>query len=149
MPTNKSAIIESGNDQVDVKELLTALMALKKGDFTARLPYDKNGIAGKIADTFNDIMEKQDSLIKEVQSIATVVGKEGKLSKRFSQRNYGGSWQIFTESINGLITDLVQPTSEMVRVIGAVAKGDLSQTIGLEIEGRALTGEFLRTANNI
>ena len=147
MPTNQS-LNDPNDEMLDAKELLNALMALKKGDFTVRLPYDKSGIAGKIADTVNDIMETQESLVKEVQNVANVVGKEGKLSKRFTPKSHAGSWQVFTDSINGLITDLIQPTSEMVRVIGAVAKGDLSQMIGLEIEGRQLTGEFLRTANN-
>src|SRR5919201_1508445 len=49
-------------------------------------------------------------------------------------------------SVNRLIEDLVHPTSEMARVIGAVAKGNLSDTMATEIEGRTLEGEFLRTA---
>ena len=52
-------------------------------------------------------------------------------------------------SVNTLIGDLVHPTSETARVIGAVAKGDLSQTMALEIEGRPLEGEFLRTAKTV
>ena len=47
-------------------------------------------------------------------------------------------------AINELIDDMVQPTAEVARVIGAVAKGDLSQTMTVEIEGRPLKGEFLR-----
>ncbi|MDB5051962.1 MAG: sensor hybrid histidine kinase [Bacilli bacterium] len=149
MTTNKSSLNESNGEILDAKEILNALIALKKGDFSLRLSYDKSGITGKIADTLNEIMETQESLVAEVQNVATVVGKQGKLNKRFSQKNHMGSWQVVTDSINDLITDLTQPTSEMVRVIGAVAKGDLSQTIGLEIEGRALTGDFLQSANNI
>src|SRR5215470_8894395 len=50
------------------------------------------------------------------------------------------------ESVNSLISDLVQPTTEIARVIGAVAQGDLSQKMSLEVEGRPLKGEFIRTA---
>src|SRR5207302_766484 len=53
------------------------------------------------------------------------------------------------ESVHARIGDLVHPTSETARVIGAVAKGDLSQTMALEIEGRPLAGEFLRTAKTV
>ncbi|PZE22357.1 HAMP domain-containing protein [Paenibacillus xerothermodurans] len=136
-------------DQVDTGELLNALMALKKGNFAYRMPFDHTGIAGKVADTFNEIMDMQESLVAEVQSVAKVVGKEGQLSRRFSHKNTGGAWQTMVESLNGLVVDLIQPTSEMVRVINAVAQGDLFQKVELEFEGRALTGEFLRTANNI
>ncbi|WP_310551571.1 HAMP domain-containing protein [Paenibacillus glufosinatiresistens] len=139
----------AGADQVDIGELLNALMAMKKGNFTYRMPYDRTGIAGKVADTFNEIMEIQEGMVNEVETVAKVVGKEGNLSKRFVQKNLGGSWDTITDSLNGLVMDLIQPTSEMVRVINAVAKGDLSQKVELEIEGRALTGEFQRTASNI
>ncbi|WP_213649799.1 HAMP domain-containing protein [Paenibacillus sp. J23TS9] len=140
---------DSQSDQVHTGELLNALMALKKGDFSYRMPYDQTGIAGKVADTFNEIMEMQENLVNEIQTVSKVVGKEGKLTRRFSHKNTGGSWQQSVESLNGLITDLIQPTSEMVRVINAVAQGDLSQTVELEFEGRPLTGEYKKSANNI
>ncbi|MBB3111241.1 HAMP domain-containing protein/signal transduction histidine kinase/CheY-like chemotaxis protein [Paenibacillus phyllosphaerae] len=130
-------------------ELLRALMAFKKGDFSYRMPYDYTGIPGKVADTFNEIMDLQEGLVGEIQTVARVVGKEGKLSRRFEHKSTSGSWGIAVESLNGLVTDLIQPTSEMVRVINAVAQGDLTQKVDLEFEGRPLTGEFLRSASNI
>ncbi|MBW7475114.1 HAMP domain-containing protein [Paenibacillus oenotherae] len=141
--------LEAENGQLDTGLLLNALMAFKKGDFSYRMPYDHTGVAGKVADTFNEIMDMQESMVSEVQAVARVVGKEGKLTRRFTHRNTGGMWETAVESLNGLVIDLIQPTSEMVRVINAVAQGDLSQKVELEFEGRALTGEFLRTANNI
>lgn len=147
--SNQDQINETNDDQIGVGELLNALMAMKKGNFSYRMPYDRTGMAGKVADTFNEIMDIQEALVSEVQTVAKVVGKEGNLSRRFVQKNLGGSWETITDSLNGLVIDLIQPTSEMVRVINAVAKGDLSQKVELEIEGRALTGEFQRTASNI
>src|SRR5205823_3542971 len=58
----------------------------------------------------------------------------------------GGPWAESVASVNALIDDLVHPTSETARVIGAVAQGDLSQTMALENDDRPLQGEFLRTA---
>ncbi|NQX45481.1 HAMP domain-containing protein [Paenibacillus tritici] len=147
--SDDNQINEIHGDVIDTGELLSALMAMKKGNFSHRMPYDRTGIAGKVADTFNEIMDIQESLVHEVQAVARVVGKEGNLSRRFAQKNLGGSWETVTDSLNGLVIDLIQPTSEMVRVINAVAKGDLSQKVELEIEGRPLTGEFQRTASNI
>ena len=140
---------DSQNEQIDTGELLNALMAFKKGNFTYRMPYDHTGIAGKVADVFNEIMDMQESLVTEVQTVANVVGKEGKVSRRFAYKNTGGSWETVVESLNGLVIDLVQPTNEMVRVINAVAQGDLSQKVELEFEGRELTGEFQRTATTL
>ena len=133
-------------DQLDSKQLLAALTALKRGDFFAQLPDDWTGIAGKVADTFNDVIRLNQRLTQELARIGHVVGKEGRIRQRASLGGASGSWADAMRSVNNLIEDLVHPTSEMARVIGSVAKGDLSQTIATEIEGQALEGEFLRTA---
>ncbi|HAJ61097.1 MAG TPA: hybrid sensor histidine kinase/response regulator, partial [Cyanobacteria bacterium UBA8543] len=133
-------------DQLDARQLLRTLAAVKKGDFSVRMPIDQTGIAGKIADTLNDIIERNERMTAELERISTVVGKEGKIAQRASLGNAGGSWSACVTSVNTLITDLVQPTAETARVIRAVANGDLSQTIALEIEGRPLQGEFFATA---
>src|SRR6266496_4131322 len=134
------------DDQLDSKQLLAALTAFKRGDFSARLPDDWTGVAGKIADTFNDAIRTKQQLIQELARVERMVGKQGRLRQRTSLREVSGSWAEAMRSVNNLIEDLGYPTSEMARVIGAVAKGDLSETIATEIEGRALEGEFLRTA---
>jgi len=133
----------------DNHQLLSVLTALKKGDFTVRMPVDYTGIPGKIADALNDVIEQQAQLTKEVRRISSVVGKEGKTSQRASFDGVKGSWGDCIDAVNNLIVDLVQPTTEVARVIGAVANGDLSQTMALDIDGRRLTGEFLRTAKTI
>ena len=133
-------------EQLDSKQLLAALMAFKRGDFSAQLPDDWTGVAGKIADTFNDVIRINERLTNELARISRVVGKEGRIRQRASLGEASGSWAEAMESVNNLIEDLVHPPSEMARVIGAVARGDLSQNMAIEIEGRAFEGEFLRTA---
>src|SRR3989440_99924 len=132
--------------ELDAKQLLSALVAVQRGDFSVRLPDDWTGIAGKIADTFNEIAGTNLRMTQELERIGRVVGKEGRITQRASLGDVSDSWVEAVRSINDLIGDLVHPTSEMARVIGAVAKGDLSKTIATEIEGRPLKGEFLRTA---
>ena len=133
----------------DTSQLLAALMAFKRGDFSARLPEDWKGVSGKIADTFNSVIETNERLARELDRIGRVVGKEGRITQRVSIGEMTNSWADAIVSINDLIGDLVRPTSEMARVIGAVAKGDLSETMATEIEGRPLKGEFLHTAKTV
>jgi HAMP domain-containing protein len=83
---------------------------------------------------------------QRIRRISSAVGKEGKINQRASLGSVSGDWAECLDSVNGLIGDLVQPSTEVARVIGAVAKGDLSQTMALEVDGRSLKGEFLHTA---
>ncbi len=135
--------------ELDTRQLLTALMAFKRGDFSARLPEDWTGIAGKIADTFNDVIRTNRRMTQELERIVRVVGREGRIKQRASLSDVSESWGDAIGCINVLIEDLLRPTSEMARVIGAVAKGNLSETMATEIEGQPLKGEFLRTAETV
>jgi HAMP domain-containing protein/CheY-like chemotaxis protein/signal transduction histidine kinase len=129
--------------------LLQTLSSVKKGDFSARLPNNWTGINGKIADTLNEILEMMSDNSKEIERLSRVVGKEGKLSERATLPSAGGAWKTRIIALNHLIEDLARPTVEMARVIGAVAKGDLTQTVALEAEGQPLKGEFLRTGKMV
>jgi HAMP domain-containing protein/signal transduction histidine kinase/CheY-like chemotaxis protein len=133
-------------EDIDIATLLTALRALRKGDFSARLPVRWLGLAGKVADTFNDIVEMNERLAAELERLNRVVGKQGKIAQRAATSGMTGGWVQCVEAVNSLIDDLVSPTREMARVIGAVAKGDLSQSMALETDGGRLEGEFRRTA---
>ncbi|MGH7214791.1 MAG: HAMP domain-containing protein, partial [Tepidisphaeraceae bacterium] len=134
---------------LDRSQLLGALLALKKGDFSVRLSIDHEGMDGKIADTFNEVIDLNQRMAAELERLSRVVGKEGKISQRASIGEVTGAWEDSVNSVNALISDLVHPISEMSRVIGAVAKGDLSQSMAMELEGRPLAGEFLRTAKTV
>jgi HAMP domain-containing protein/signal transduction histidine kinase/CheY-like chemotaxis protein len=129
--------------------LLTALTALRNGDASVRLPLHWTGVAGKVADAFNEVVEQNADMAAELARLRRVVGKQGQLKQRASLRAARGFWGESIDCINSLIDDLVHPTSEVARVIGAVAQGDLSKSMALEVEGRALEGEFLRTAKTI
>jgi HAMP domain-containing protein/CheY-like chemotaxis protein/signal transduction histidine kinase len=131
---------------LDANHLLASLIAFKKGDFSVRLPVNQVGLPGKIADALNDIFEMNENMVKELGRVSTAVGKEGRIAQRASLAVGPGGWSSCVESVNSLISDLVQPTTEVARVIGAVAQGDFSQKMSLEAEGRPLKGEFIRTA---
>jgi len=122
----------TNGSELDTSQLLTALMAFKRGDFSARLPEDWTGVAGKIADTFNDVIRTNQRMTQELKRIVRVVGKEGRITQRAALSDVSESWSDAIGCINVLIEDLLRPTSEMARVIGAVAKGNLSETMATE-----------------
>src|SRR6202162_6262407 len=133
---------------VDPRVVIGALTAVKRGDFSARLPATWTGSAGKVASALNDVIESNQRLERELRKLGRHVGKEGQ-AKRAALGDAGGAWASTLDSMNDLIEDLVRPNSEMARVISAVANGDLSQTMALEIEGRRLQGQFLETARTV
>ncbi len=128
------------------RDMLLALQRFKEGDFTARLGADFTGIDGKIAETFNEILSVSARRADEIERVCRVVGKEGKLKQRMNVPGAVGGWADEVTSLNTLIDDLVWPTKEVTRAIGAVAKGDLTQAMALDVDGRPLEGEFLRSS---
>ncbi len=135
--------IPDDDDDAQLKELLHALKAARKGDFSIRMSAD-DGIMGEIADNFNEIMELSADTSDEIDKISNIVGQDGKLTDRASLVGASGAWKSNIDSINSLIDNLAQPTIEVASVISAVAEGNLSKKMVLEIEGRPLKGEFAR-----
>src|SRR5262245_48758193 len=128
------------------RQLLSAMLRFRDGDFSVRLPTDIVGVDGKIADAFNDIVAVSERRARETSRVSHVVGKEGKLKQRMLVAGVTGGWAAEVAAVNTLIDDLVWPTTEVTRAVGAVAKGDLTQSLALELDGRPLDGEFLRSA---
>jgi len=131
----------------DLQDLLQALQAVRVGDFSVRLPGHRTGLIGKVADTFNDIVAANERMAQQLERVGQVVGRDGKTRQRVRFGLSSGAWGEMESSVNTLIDDLVWPTSEVTRAIAAVAQGDLLQTVPLDVDGRPLKGEFLRSAN--
>ncbi|MEC5162605.1 HAMP domain-containing protein [Janthinobacterium sp. CG_S6] len=129
--------------------LLQALTALREGDFSARLGQDWGGVDGKIADAVNDIASTHEQLARAVGHVSLLVGSEGRLGQRMQFERTAGAWGAELNAINSMIDNLVQPVRDVGRVIGAVARGALSESMQLDIEGRPLKGEFLKNAHII
>src|SRR2546427_8374485 len=135
-------------DVLDNREILRVLNSFDNGDFSVRVPSDRIGMAGKIYDALNSVIQRNEALTQELDRISDVVGKQGNLRHRASLDGTG-SWKRCVESVNTLVTDLVQPSADSSRVIGAVARGDLTQRMSVDFEGRPLRGEFLRTVQTV
>jgi signal transduction histidine kinase/CheY-like chemotaxis protein/HAMP domain-containing protein len=137
------------SDSEQMNAILLALSALKRGEATVRLPVSGESAFGEVAEVFNDLVEQSVTMAAEVAQLAQVVGKEGKLKRRAALPGASGFWAESVDCVNSLIDDLVHPTSEVARVLGAVAHGDLSKSMAIELDGRRLEGEFLRAAKTI
>ena len=131
---------------LDLNLLLDALQAMRAGDFTIRLPGHEIGLIGKIADAFNDIVAANATMAGQLNHVGEVVGRDGRTKTRVRFGLSAGCWGDMEQSVNSLIDDLLWPTTQVTQTIAAVAQGDLMQTVPLSVDGRALKGEFLRSA---
>ena len=137
----------NGSAPSELDEVLRALQAAKSGDFTVRLPGTWSGTIGKIADTYNDIVANNDRMARQLDRVGHVVGREGRTKQRIRLGLCAGAWGEMETSVNQLIDDLLWPINEVTRTIEFVAQGDLLVSMRLDVDGRPLKGEFLRSAN--
>ncbi|CAN5729717.1 hypothetical protein BH23GEM6_BH23GEM6_21610 [soil metagenome] len=132
-----------------LQRLLDGLLALEAGDFDARIAMDGDPRMEEIAGAFNRIASLNQKMTAEVVRVSTTVGREGQMGDRASLDAASGGWALQVDSVNSVITDLMQPTTEVARVLDAVARGDLSQKMVLEIDGKSVQGEFLRIGTTV
>jgi HAMP domain-containing protein/CheY-like chemotaxis protein/signal transduction histidine kinase len=138
-----------GNRDRDLRRLLEGLRGLEAGDFGVRLQPNGDALIAEIFETFNEIAERNQRLREEIGRVAQVVGREGRMDERASIGPVSNGWAETLNAVNELVGDLVQPTTEVARVIQAVAEGDLSQKVELKLEGKQVQGEFLRIATTV
>jgi len=139
----------AARDRSDIDHLEEVLIAMKQGDFTARFECEPHGALSRAGALLNDIIGLNEHMTSELVRVGKVVGQEGRMHERAALGSASGAWAHGVNSLNQLIADLVAPTNEVARVITAVACGDLSQKMVLEIEGRPVRGEFLRIGTTV
>src|SRR3954470_1231329 len=128
----------------DLQKLLDALRSARDGEIGVRLPAQMSGVMGDVAKAFNGLAERREALTSELGRVSKVIGREGRMTERAQIKGARGSWAQSVDSVNSMIEDLVRPTIEVSRVLDAVAEGDLSQKMSLQIQGRPVRGEFRR-----
>src|SRR6266540_4081523 len=125
-------------------DLLAALTAAKAGESTRLSTRSTPGLAGEVVRAYNDLVDQNTRLSRELARVARVVGQEGRMTERVQPGPVSGTWATAVDAVNSLIDDLARPTNEVARVISAVAQGDLTEKMALAIEGRPMKGEFQR-----
>jgi HAMP domain-containing protein/CheY-like chemotaxis protein/GAF domain-containing protein len=151
-PAPRTARRRAGNGadgltEAQLKKLVDALEAAAAGDFSVRLRAD--GPMEDVAAAFNQLVDRNQQVTRELVRVSKVVGREGRITERADVAGAPGSWAEKVGAVNELIDTLARPTIEVARVIDAVADGDLSQRIQLEIDGTPVRGEFRRIGNTV
>src|SRR5690242_16644248 len=139
----------SGDEDEVLRRLEAAMRAAAAGDFSHRLPARRKGVVGELEAAYNQLVERNAQLTAELVRLGRVVGREGRMTERAGVEGAHGGWSTALDSVNGLVDDLVRPTTEVARVIVAVAAGDLTQKMALTIEGQPLKGEFARIGTTV
>jgi HAMP domain-containing protein len=139
----------AGLDDPALARLEAALHAAAAGDFSVRLPARRKDDVGRLESAYNQMAARNAALEAELVRVAEIIGREGRMTERARLHGAGGAWSTAIDSVNGLIDDLVRPTTEVARVIVAVAEGDLNQKMALEIQGRPVKGEFARIGTTV
>jgi len=134
-------------------QLLAAMESVANGDFGVRISdkgeRDGDAVVERLVHAFNRLVGIEDAMTRELVRVSRVVGREGRMTERAALPEAAGGWLTKVTSVNSLIGDLAQPTTEVARVLVAVAEGDLSQKMALEIEGQPVKGEFLRIGKTV
>ncbi|MET8680526.1 HAMP domain-containing protein [Streptomyces sp. NPDC004647] len=147
----------NGTTEVDtaaLNRLVTALVAMRDGNFRKRLTVSGEGVMSEIAAVFNEVADRNLHLTGEIARVRRVVGREGKLTERLETGACEGSWSAAVDASNALVDDLVRPVSEVGRVLSAVSEGDLEQRMDLRAQGsngtaHPLRGEFLKVGRTV
>src|SRR4030088_874869 len=143
---NGNSVHVSEPAPADLKVILAGLQTMRNGDFSVRLPGSWTGLAGKVADTFNEIVAANQQMAQGLKRVVQAVGNERRTRELTRFQESRGAWGEMEVSVNTLVEDLLRPTAEVTRAIAAVAQGNLTQTVRLDVDGRPLEGEFLRSA---
>src|SRR5205823_1548813 len=128
----------NGDNQVELKQLLNALIAFKHGNFSVRLPADWTGLAGKVADTFNEVIAINERMSRELERIGREVGTEGKLGGQAKVKGVAGTWRDLTENVNLMAGNLTAQVRNIATVTTAVANGNLTKKITVDVKGEFL-----------
>jgi len=124
--------------QVELRQLLAGLTAVRDGDFGTRLPTDADGLLGEIATVFNGMVDQLSLFTSEVTRVAREVGTEGQLGGQAEVPGVSGTWKDLTDSVNAMAGNLTSQVRDIAQVATAVASGDLSQKITVDAEGEIL-----------
>jgi methyl-accepting chemotaxis protein len=133
----------------DLRPLLTAMCALRDGDFRVRLPDGHEGVTADLARTFNQVADRHQHFAGELARVTREVVRHGRMDERLSSGPGQGAWAGCVESANTLIEALVLPAASATRVLNAVADGDLTQRMDLGDGNRPLRGDLRRLGQRI
>jgi signal transduction histidine kinase/HAMP domain-containing protein len=121
-----------------LQRLLEGLTAVRGGDFSTRLPHTGDPLMDEIAAVFNSMTDQLALFTSEVTRVAREVGTDGKLGGQAQVPGVAGTWKDLTESVNAMADNLTGQVRDIAQVATAVARGDLTQKITVDVKGEML-----------
>ncbi len=142
-----SVNIMAGNLTAQVRNIAEVTTAVATGDLSRKIGVDVKGEILELKNTINTMVDQLNSFSSEVTRVAREVGSEGKLGGQAAVEGVGGVWKDLTDSVNGMASNLTGQVRNIAEVTTAVAKGDLSRKITVDVKGEIL--ELKNTINTM
>src|SRR6187399_3171260 len=130
-----------------VRNIAGVTTAVAKGDLSKKITVDVKGEILELKNTINTMVDQLNSFGSEVTRVAREVGSEGKLGGQATVQGVGGVWKDLTDSVNKMASNLTSQVRNIAEVTTAVANGDLSRKIGVDVKGEIL--ELKNTINTM
>src|SRR5438445_358168 len=135
----------AGNVTSQVRDIAQVTTAVAKGDLSQKISVDVKGEILELKNTINTMVDQLSSFADEVTRVARDVGTEGKLGGQAEVEGVSGTWKDLTDNVNFMAGNLTSQVRNIAQVTTAVAKGDLSQKITVDVKGEIL--ELKNTIN--
>jgi HAMP domain-containing protein len=137
----------ASNLTAQVRNIAEVTTAVANGDLSKKITVDVQGEIAELKNTINTMVDQLNSFGSEVTRVAREVGSEGKLGGQATVRGVGGVWKDLTESVNQMATNLTNQVRNIAEVTTAVANGDLSKKITVDVQGEI--AELKNTINTM
>lgn len=128
----------ANNLTTQVRDIIKVTTAVAKGDLTQKVQAECRGEIFELKKTINSMVDQLQQFAREVTKIAREVGTEGRLGGQATVHDVQGTWRDLTENVNGMAMNLTTQVREIAKVTTAVARGDLTKKIGVEVQGEIL-----------
>src|SRR5204862_44649 len=137
----------AGNLTVQLRDVSKVATSIATGDLTQKITVDARGEILQIKDVINTMVDQLSSFASEVTRVAREVGTEGKLGGQAEVKDVSGTWKDLTDSVNFMASNLTSQVRNIADVTNAVANGDLSKKITVDVKGEIL--ELKNTINTM
>src|SRR5262245_25906398 len=137
----------AGNLTAQVRNIAEVTTAVAHGDLSKKITVDVKGEILELKNTINRMVDQLNSFASEVTRVAREVGTEGRQIGRAAGRDIGGTWKDLTNSVNSMAGNLTGQVRNIAEVTTAVAHGDLSKKITVDVRGEIL--ELKNTINRM
>jgi HAMP domain-containing protein/CheY-like chemotaxis protein/signal transduction histidine kinase len=128
----------AGNLTAQVRNIAEVTTAVARGDLSRKITVDVKGEILELKDTINTMVDQLNAFAGEVTRVAREVGTEGKLGGQAQVPGVGGTWKDLTDNVNFMASNLTGQVRNIAEVATAIANGDLSRKITVDVRGEIL-----------